>query len=99
MTQLLARLAAVTERAERAEGALAEAQAILAKLLEQKPVAWMYADSWGTHFTEEKREVMESHGVEEVTELYAAHIPANQPQSGVLAVLAPSVPDEWRGVA
>lgn len=35
MTQLLARLAAVTERAERAE-------AELAKMLEQKPVAWMH---------------------------------------------------------
>ena len=73
-----------TERAEKAEGELAELQATLAKLREQKPVA--HIDYWKSDGTLIARRQETSGG-----KLYVAPVPANQPQSGVLAV-----PAEWR---
>lgn len=78
------RLAAAIERAEKAEGELAELQATLAKLREQKPVA--HIDYWKSDGTLIARRQETSGG-----KLYVAPVPANQPQSGVLAV-----PAEWR---
>lgn len=34
-----------------------------------KPLAWMYTDRWGTHFTEDKREILDGIGIEEFTPL------------------------------
>jgi len=68
------------DRAEKAEGALAEAQSTLAKLREQKPVAWMYRDAWGTHFTDDRWDVLDALGVEDVTGLYALPILGNKPK-------------------
>jgi hypothetical protein len=36
----------------------------------RKPIAWRYTDSWGTHFTEDHRDVYDSPGVETWTALY-----------------------------
>lgn len=35
-----------------------------------EPVAWMFTDSWGTHFTEDKRDWYDTVGIESVTPLY-----------------------------
>jgi len=35
----------------------------------QPVVAWMYTDSWGTHFTESAREILDTIGIESFTPL------------------------------
>ena len=37
----------------------------------EEPVAWMFSDSWGTHYTDDKREWYDAVGIESVTPLYA----------------------------
>jgi hypothetical protein len=43
--------------------------AIIAKLGE--PVAWMFTNAWGTHYTDDKRDWLDAIGIESVTPLYA----------------------------
>ena len=38
-----------------------------------KPIAWMYTDRWGTHFTEDENEILDGVGIESVTPLLAEH--------------------------
>lgn len=78
---------ALRKQTERAEAAEAE----LAKLAQQKPVAWVdyieHGDGSVTH--NYSKEPCATYA----RPLFAAPVPANQPQSGVLAV-----PAEWREV-
>lgn len=48
----------------------------LAKLREQKPVAWMCVDGFGTYFTEDWNEVLGAKDVLAITALYAVPAPA-----------------------
>ena len=46
-----------------------------------KPIAWMYTDRWGTHFTEDENEILDGVGIESWTPLLAepdvkAHVDA-----------------------
>jgi len=38
-----------------------------------KPIAWMYTDRWGTHFTEDENEILDGVGIESWTPLLAEH--------------------------
>ena len=82
---LQVRLAAAIQRAT-------DAEAELARLREQKPVRWHVR---GNYFHDGDAAIlfasMNSTCGAKVEQLYAAPVPANQPQSGVLAV-----PAEWR---
>jgi hypothetical protein len=38
---------------------------------ERKPVAWRYTDSFGTHFTEDSKDILDTPGIESWTALYS----------------------------
>ena len=49
--------------------------AVLAKLSEQKPVAWMFGDPFGAHYTDEKPDWYDALDVESITFLYTHPAP------------------------
>lgn len=84
LIQMQRKLADVTSKLENAEGEIAEAQATLAKLREQKPVAW----ECGSYMTKDPKRAnwYEQHTGEGAIAFYHSAVPA------------PAVPEEWREV-
>ena len=50
------------------------------KAAQSEPVAWVFTDAWGTHYTDDKREWFDAVGIESVTPLYSTPQPAAAPE-------------------